>query len=95
MASVQTIGLTPTQVRFRIIGDLYDGGMPIKKITVEYFNQFDPSDRHKRDFPYSSIENLYIIDKLKPFTTYSFRFLAENEVGKGLSPATIREFYSQ
>ena len=81
---VQAISITPTQVRFKITSDLYDGGMPIKKIYVEYFNNFDPSDRHVREFPYSHLENQYIINKLRPFTTYSFRFLAENEVGKGL-----------
>lgn len=83
MTHVQALEITPTLVRFKIISDLYDGGMPIKKLFVEYFNQYDPSDRHVKEFPYSNSENIYILDRLRPFTHYSFRFLAENEVGKG------------
>lgn len=86
VTNVRQINITPTQVRFLVGADLYNGGMNIKKIYVEYFNAQDPSDRHIRDFPYSpNFENTFIIDNLRPSTFYNFRFLAENEVGKGLS----------
>lgn len=82
---VRIIDVTPTQVRFKILNDLFDGGMPIKKLLVEYYQKYDQSDRYTRELPFSKLENVYIIEKLKPFTFYSFRFAAENEVGKGLS----------
>lgn len=80
---MKAIEITPTLIKFKIFGDLFDGGLPIKKIHAEYFNLNDPSDRNIIDFPYSKIENIFIIDKLKPFSSYKFRFSAENEVGSG------------
>ncbi|KAF7490049.1 Fasciclin-2 [Sarcoptes scabiei] len=81
---IKIVDVTPTQVRFKIYNDIYDGGMPIKKIYVEYYQKYEPSDRHTQELPFSKLENLYIINHLLPFTYYSFRFAAENEVGKGL-----------
>ena len=84
VADVKAIDISPTQIKFKIFSDLYDGGMPIKKIYGEYYNHQDPSDRRIMEFPYSKLENIYIFDKLRPFTYYRFRFSAQNEVGKGL-----------
>ena len=81
---VQIIDVTPTQVKFKILDALHDGGMPIKKLYVEYEAR-DYAGPTYKELPYSKQENIYIIDKLKPNTHYRFRFLAENEVGKGES----------
>ncbi|KAH9388653.1 Ncam2p [Tyrophagus putrescentiae] len=84
VTNVRQISITPTQVRFLVGADLYNGGMVIKKIYVEYFNAQDPADRNIKEFPYSpNFENPIIIDNLRPSTFYTFRFSAENEVGKG------------
>ncbi|KAH9521483.1 Ncam2p [Dermatophagoides farinae] len=80
---IKIVDIAPTQIRFRIYNDLFDGGMPIKKLHVEYYEKYDQIDHQTKELPFSKLENDYIIDKLKPFTIYAFRFLAENEVGKG------------
>ncbi|KAJ6223828.1 hypothetical protein RDWZM_002373 [Blomia tropicalis] len=90
VSQVTAVEVTPTQVRFKINNDLYDGGMPIKKLLVDYYNLYNPSDRQKKEIPYSNSETIYIFDKLIPSTMYGFQFQAENEVGKGEVGQEIR-----
>lgn len=76
----------PTSIAFKLYGPSDTGGLAIKKYWVEYletpYGLINWEFSTKIDWPAQQGE-VYVVDGLKPKTSYTFRFAGENDVGIG------------
>jgi len=76
---------TATSISYRIVGPVYDGGLPVTAFVAQY-KEDRPSTSGWDDFKVKSWpvdQQVFIVDGLEPLRTYYFRFAAENQVGIG------------
>ncbi|XP_076325680.1 fasciclin-2-like [Tachypleus tridentatus] len=74
--------VTSTTISFEFVGPKDDGGMPITSYLVEYRQETDLPENSK--IKEMTKGTTYILESLKPRTTYIFRFAAKNAVGTGM-----------
>ncbi|KAK2586946.1 hypothetical protein KPH14_009873 [Odynerus spinipes] len=73
--------ITATTIRFDHVPPPTHPDLPIKSIIVQYKEENQNwSEAKNRTW---SIDSLYVIEGLKPQTSYDFRFAAVNKVGQG------------
>ena len=73
--------MTATTIQFRFVAPTDTGGLPIDSYTCQYKEvSLGWNDAEKRVWPVSH-NNVYILEKLHPTTTYDFRYAARNLVG--------------
>ncbi|XP_076366885.1 fasciclin-2-like isoform X3 [Tachypleus tridentatus] len=70
--------ITATTITFSFVHPIEDGGLPIKSFLVEYKEDKKTEDVQKKEWNEGL---LYVLENLKPRTTYLFRFAAKNAVG--------------
>ncbi|KAG8237814.1 hypothetical protein J437_LFUL002422 [Ladona fulva] len=73
--------ITATTITFSFIGPKNDGGLPTRAYAVQYKEERKSWDEAmKTTWP---VDSPYILEGLKPQTSYNFRFAAKNDVGFG------------
>ncbi|CAD7087678.1 unnamed protein product [Hermetia illucens] len=74
--------VTATTMTFDIIGPVAERGLPIIAYSVQYKEEYNPdwATAYNRSW---SPDSPYIVEGLKPQTSYNFRFAARNMVGLG------------
>lgn len=80
LIDVKMAEITATTIRFDLIVPIHPD-LPVETITVEYREQNDVWINAKNKT--WSVGSLYVIEGLKPYTYYEFRFALRNEVGLG------------
>ncbi|XP_078038377.1 neural cell adhesion molecule fasciclin 2 isoform X2 [Augochlora pura] len=83
------IEVTATTIRFELVPPTTHPELPIRTIIVRYKNDRQTWQQAKNKT--LSVGSPYIIEGLRPQTTYEFQFAAQNEVGQGNWGAFIRE----
>ncbi|XP_076310247.1 fasciclin-2-like [Tachypleus tridentatus] len=73
--------ITATTIVFSIVSPIEDGEMPIKTYLMEY--KEDQNTRNDVYYKEWSEGLSYVVENLKPRTSYLFRFSAKNAVGIG------------
>ncbi|XP_015903524.1 fasciclin-2 isoform X2 [Parasteatoda tepidariorum] len=81
LQGITDIKKTATTITFEFREPADDGGLPIRAYVVKYHEENEPYDapavqEWSEGFP-------YVLENLKPRTTYKFQFAARNEVGVG------------
>ncbi|XP_057328888.1 fasciclin-2 isoform X2 [Microplitis mediator] len=81
--------ITATTIAFNIEPPSMEPELPVKTITVQYREVNQPwKDALNKTW---ALNSPYILEHLKPATTYLFRFLATNDVGPGNWGAQFEE----
>lgn len=71
--------VTATTIRFAMNGPDYNGGLPLISYAVQYKQQGESwDDKLEQQWPRAST---YVVSKLLPERTYTFRFASKNDVG--------------
>lgn len=82
--------VTATTITFDIISPATELGLPLTAISVQFREVTQPDWAYAFNRTWSP-DSLYIVEGLRPQTTYSFRFSARNMVGLGQWGAFVQQ----
>ncbi|XP_058821614.1 fasciclin-2 isoform X2 [Topomyia yanbarensis] len=82
IAQAKPRSVSATSMTFEIMPPAVEKGLPITAISVQYKEEFNPDWINSMNRTWSP-DSPYIVEGLKPQTSYSFRFAARNVVGLG------------
>lgn len=86
VVQAKPIIVTATTITFDIIGPATDLGMPIKAFTAQYKEERNPDWSSAINRTWTP-DTPYVVEYLRPQTSYTFRFAARNDVGLGVFSA--------
>nr|XP_050859794.1 fasciclin-2 isoform X6 [Vespula vulgaris] len=73
--------ITATTIRFDLVPPPTHPDLPVKSVVVQYKEEIQTwAEARNRTW---SIDSVYVLEGLKPQTSYDFRFAAINKVGQG------------
>ncbi|GIY24720.1 fasciclin-2 [Caerostris extrusa] len=81
LQEIRNIKSTATTLTFEFSGPMDDGGLPIRRYLVKYYEENEPYDDPIVDEWSEGLP--YVLKDLKPRTAYKFQFAAWNDVGGG------------
>ncbi|XP_046830695.1 fasciclin-2 isoform X7 [Vespa crabro] len=73
--------ITATTIRFDLVPPPTHPDLPVKSVVVQYKEEIQTWDEARNRT--WSIDSVYVIEGLKPQTSYDYRFAAINKVGQG------------
>ncbi|XP_021704152.1 fasciclin-2 isoform X4 [Aedes aegypti] len=82
VAQAKPKSVSATSMTFDIIPPAFEKGLPITAMSVQYKEEFNPDWNTAMNRTWSP-DSPYIVEGLRPQTSYSFRFAARNVVGLG------------
>ncbi|XP_055640288.1 fasciclin-2 isoform X3 [Toxorhynchites rutilus septentrionalis] len=88
VAQAKPRSVSATSMTFDIIPPAAEKGLPMTALSVQYKEEFNPDWNTAFNRTWSP-DSPYIVEGLKPQTSYSFRFAARNVVGLGQWAAYI------
>ncbi|XP_055603627.1 fasciclin-2 isoform X3 [Uranotaenia lowii] len=88
VAQAKARSVSATSITFDIIPPPTEKGLPITAMYVQYKQEFNPDWNSAFNRSWSP-DSPYIVEGLRPQTSYSFRFAARNVVGFGVWSAYV------
>lgn len=89
--SAKVIKKSPQSISFSFDGVKSDGGLPITKYQVAFYELHSREDTKRTKTWITGFTDAYTVDGLRPETKYSFKFRAINDAGLGPEGAEIED----